>query len=172
MLWTGIQSVGDLRMVLGMSPLGLFMSAIDTSDYASNPGSSGDPPYRRGIHPGMYADRLWTMRQYAGFSSPSETNSRFRRLLENGQTGLSVAFDLPTQMGYDSDDPMALGEVGKVGVAIDTVEDMKILFQDIDLSKVDTPAELSMFHMELSRHRGDTSYESQESRHKKLKELK
>ena len=105
MLWTGIQSVGDLRMVLGMSPLGLSMSAIDTSDYASNPGSSGDPPYRRGIHPGMYADRLWTMRQYAGFSSPSETNSRFRRLLENGQTGLSVAFDLPTQLGLDSDDP-------------------------------------------------------------------
>ena len=94
MSWTGIQSDGSLRMVLGMSPLGRFMSIIDTSDHAYNPGSSGAPPYRRGIHPGMYADKLWTMRQYAGFSSPSETNSRFRNLLENGQTGLSVAFDL------------------------------------------------------------------------------
>ena len=138
MLWTGIQSVGDLRMVLGMSPLGLSMSAIDTSDYASNPGSSGDPPYRRGIHPGMYADRLWTMRQYAGFSSPSETNSRFRRLLENGQTGLSVAFDLPTQLGLDSDDPLSSGEVGKVGVAIDSIHDMRQLFEDIEMSSIST----------------------------------
>ena len=125
-------------MVLGMSPLGISMSTIDASDYASNPGSSGDPPYRRGIHPGMYADRLWTMRQYAGFSSPSETNSRFRRLLENGQTGLSVAFDLPTQLGLDSDDPLSSGEVGKVGVAIDSIHDMRQLFEDIEMSSIST----------------------------------
>ena len=114
------------------------MSTIDTSDHAYNPGSSGDPPYRRGIHPGMYADKLWTMRQYAGFSSPSETNSRFRNLLENGQTGLSVAFDLPTQLGLDSDDPLSSGEVGKVGVAIDSIHDMRRLFEDIEMSSIST----------------------------------
>mgnify|MGYP001426595639 FL=1 len=114
------------------------MSTIDASDYDSRLGSSGDPPYRRGIHPGMYADRLWTMRQYAGFSSPSETNSRFRKLLENGQTGLSVAFDLPTQLGLDSDDPLASVEVGKVGVAIDSIHDMRQLFDQIDMSSIST----------------------------------
>ena len=134
----GTQSDGSLRMVIGMSTLGRFMSAIDASDHSSNLGSSGYPPYRRGIHPGMYADRLWTMRQYAGFSSPSETNSRFRRLLENGQTGLSVAFDLPTQLGLDSDDPLSSGEVGKVGVAIDSIHDMRQLFEDIEMSSIST----------------------------------
>ena len=114
------------------------MSTIDASDYDSHLGSSGDPPYRRGIYRGMYADRLWTMRQYAGFSSPSETNSRFRKLLENGQTGLSVAFDLPTQLGLDSDDPLASGEVGKVGVAIDSIHDMRQLFEQIDMSSIST----------------------------------
>ena len=85
----------------------------------------GDPPYTRGIHPDMYKSKLWTMRQYAGFSSARETNERFRMLLEEGQTGLSVAFDLPTQLGLDSDHPNALGEVGKVGVAIDSIQDMR-----------------------------------------------
>ena len=98
----------------------------------------GNPPYTRGIHSGMYKDRLWTMRQYAGFSTAEETNERFKLLLNSGQTGLSVAFDLPTQLGLDSDDEDSLGEVGKVGVPIDSLEDMEVLFSDIDLGKVST----------------------------------
>jgi methylmalonyl-CoA mutase N-terminal domain/subunit len=98
----------------------------------------GEYPYTRGIHPTMYRGKLWTMRQYAGFGSAAETNKRFRYLLEQGQTGLSVAFDLPTQIGYDSDDPMAVGEVGKVGVAIDSLQDMEKLFEGIPLDKVST----------------------------------
>jgi len=99
-------------------------------------GMPGEFPYTRGIYPSMYRGRLWTMRQYAGFSTAEESNRRYRYLLEQGQTGLSVAFDLPTQIGYDSDDPLALGEVGKVGVAIDTLEDMEILLAGIPLDKV------------------------------------
>ncbi|MCP8616791.1 acyl-CoA mutase large subunit family protein [Salirhabdus salicampi] len=106
--------------------------------YEENIGYPGQFPYTRGIQPTMYRSRLWTMRQYAGFGSAKETNKRFRYLLEQGQTGLSVAFDLPTQIGYDSDDPMAEGEVGKVGVAIDTLEDMEHLFAEIPLDKVST----------------------------------
>ena len=102
------------------------------------PGYPGEYPYTRGIFPTMYRGRLWTMRQYAGFGSAEETNGRFRFLLAQGQTGLSVAFDLPTQMGYDSDHPMARGEVGKVGVAIDSVEDMWRLFAGIPLGEVTT----------------------------------
>ncbi|MFC7441019.1 acyl-CoA mutase large subunit family protein [Laceyella putida] len=98
----------------------------------------GEFPYTRGIHPTMYRSRLWTMRQYAGFGSAKETNERFRYLLRQGQSGLSVAFDLPTQIGYDSDDPMALGEVGKVGVAIDSLKDMEQLFAGIPLDEVST----------------------------------
>ena len=101
-------------------------------------GEPGAFPFTRGIHPTMYRGKLWTMRQYAGFGTAEETNARFRHLLAAGQTGLSVAFDLPTQMGYDSDHPMAAGEVGRVGVAIDTVEDFKRLFQGIPLDKVST----------------------------------
>lgn len=101
-------------------------------------GFPGEYPYTRGIHPTMYRSRLWTMRQYAGFGSATETNKRFRYLLEQGQTGLSVAFDLPTQIGYDSDDPMSMGEVGKVGVAIDSLEDMERLLNGIPLDKVST----------------------------------
>ena len=96
----------------------------------SNSESPGEPPYTSGIYPGMYQEKVWTMRQYAGFSTASETNMRFRKLLDKGQTGLSVAFDLPTQLGLDSDDDMSLGEVGKVGVAIDSIEDMRILFDN------------------------------------------
>jgi methylmalonyl-CoA mutase, N-terminal domain len=95
-------------------------------------------PYTRGIHEDMYRGRLWTMRQYAGFGTAAESNKRYRFLLKQGQTGLSVAFDLPTQIGYDSDDPMANGEVGKVGVAIDSLEDMEILFDAIPLAEVST----------------------------------
>src|SRR5678815_3648025 len=101
-------------------------------------GVPGEFPYTRGIQPTMYRGRLWTMRQYAGFGSAAETNRRFKYLLENGQTGLSVAFDLPTQIGLDSDSPLALGEVGKVGVAIDTLEDMETLFDGIPLDRVST----------------------------------
>ncbi len=101
-------------------------------------GLAGEFPYTRGIYPTMYRERLWTMRQYAGFGTSSETNERFHYLLDSGQTGLSVAFDLPTQMGYDSDDEMALGEVGRVGVAIDSIEDMHRLFDGIPLDKVST----------------------------------
>ena len=95
-------------------------------------------PYTRGIHKDMYRGRLWTMRQYAGFGTAAESNKRYRFLLKEGQTGLSVAFDLPTQIGYDSDDPMANGEVGKVGVAISSLEDMEILFKDIPMDAIST----------------------------------
>jgi methylmalonyl-CoA mutase, N-terminal domain len=101
-------------------------------------GEPGKYPYTRGIYADMYRSRNWTMRQYAGFGNAAETNKRFRYLLGNGQTGLSVAFDLPTQMGYDSDDPMCHGEVGKTGVAIDSLKDMQRLFDQIDLSQVST----------------------------------
>lgn len=106
--------------------------------YLEKLGFPGAYPYTRGIQPTMYRSRHWTMRQYAGFGSAKETNERFRYLLDQGQTGLSVAFDLPTQIGYDSDDPMAEGEVGKVGVAIDSLEDMEQLFAEIPLNKVST----------------------------------
>jgi methylmalonyl-CoA mutase N-terminal domain/subunit len=101
-------------------------------------GRPGEPPFTRGVYPTMYRGRLWTMRQYAGMGTAEETNRRFRYLLEHGQTGLSVAFDLPTQMGYDSDHPRAEGEVGKTGVAIDSIEDMHRLFEGIPLDRVST----------------------------------
>ncbi len=101
-------------------------------------GAPGQFPFTRGVQPSMYRGRLWTMRQYAGFGTAAETNRRFKLLLEAGQTGLSVAFDLPTQMGIDSDHPRALGEVGRVGVAISTVEDMHLLLADLPLDKVST----------------------------------
>lgn len=107
-------------------------------DYISKLGFPGEYPYTRGVYPTMYRGRLWTMRQYAGFGTAEETNKRFKYLLEHGQMGLSVAFDLPTQMGYDSDHPMAEGEVGRVGVAIDSLQDMEILFDGIDLEKITT----------------------------------
>jgi len=107
-------------------------------DYQSSLGYPGEYPFTRGIQPAMYRGRLWTMRQYAGFATAEESNRRYRYLLEQGQTGLSIAFDLPTQIGYDSDHTLALGEVGKVGVAIDTLEDMEVLFRDIPLDKVST----------------------------------
>ncbi|HLQ71216.1 MAG TPA: methylmalonyl-CoA mutase family protein, partial [Bacillota bacterium] len=106
--------------------------------YEEKLGFPGQYPYTRGIQPTMYRSKFWTMRQYAGFGSATETNKRFRYLLEAGQTGLSVAFDLPTQIGFDSDDPMAEGEVGKVGVAIDTLHDMETLLDQIPLDKVST----------------------------------
>ncbi|WP_043265770.1 methylmalonyl-CoA mutase family protein [Streptomyces sp. CT34] len=107
-------------------------------DPAQRLGRPGDYPYTRGIYPSMYTGRAWTMRQYAGFGTARESNARYRQLIEHGTTGLSVAFDLPTQMGHDSDTPIAAGEVGKVGVAIDSVEDMDVLFGGIPLGAVST----------------------------------
>jgi len=111
---------------------------VNDMDYCRDLGFPGEHPFTRGVQPTMYRGRLWTMRQYAGFATPEETNKRYKYLLEHGQTGLSVAFDLPTQIGYDSDHPLAEGEVGKVGVAIDTLKDMEILFDGIPLDKVST----------------------------------
>ncbi|MGI6096535.1 MAG: acyl-CoA mutase large subunit family protein [Dethiobacteria bacterium] len=113
---------------------------LDTEevDYLRDLGFPGKYPFTRGVQPTMYRGRLWTMRQYAGFGTAEESNKRYKYLLEQGQTGLSVAFDLPTQIGYDSDAPMASGEVGKVGVAIDSLADMEILFDGIPLDKVST----------------------------------
>ena len=110
----------------------------DPDHTCRNVGFPGEYPFTRGVQPTMYRGRLWTMRQYAGYATAEETNARYRFLLDAGQTGLSVAFDLPTQIGYDSDDPMALGEVGKVGVSIPTRRDMARLFEGIPLDKVST----------------------------------
>jgi len=107
-------------------------------DYTRDLSYPGEYPFTRGVQPNMYRGRIWTIRQYAGFGTAEETNQRYRYLLDQGQTGLSVAFDLPTQIGYDSDHPLARGEVGKVGVAIDSLRDMDVLFQDIPLDKVST----------------------------------
>jgi len=107
-------------------------------DYIEDLGFPGEAPYTRGVYPTMYRGRLWTMRNYAGFGTAEDTNKRFRYLLEQGMPGLSVAFDLPTQLGYDSDDPMAEGAVGRVGVAVDSLKDMEIIFKDIPLDKVST----------------------------------
>jgi methylmalonyl-CoA mutase N-terminal domain/subunit len=120
-------------------PLAHFLTPNDRDpDYLEKLGFPGEYPFTRGVQPSMYRGRFWTMRQYAGYASAHESNQRYRFLLAQGQTGLSVAFDLPTQIGYDSDDPIAMGEVGKVGVAIASLEDMATLFQEIPLDKVST----------------------------------
>src|SRR5687767_7753875 len=122
---------------------------------ADGPEPPGEFPFTRGPHPDMYRGRPWTIRQYAGFASAEETNARFRYLQERGQTGLSVAFDLPTQLGYDSDDSRAVGEVGRTGVAIDSLADMQLLFDGIPLGEVSTsmtinaPAALLLLLYEL-----------------------
>jgi methylmalonyl-CoA mutase, N-terminal domain len=124
----------------------------------------GDYPYTRGIQPTMYRTRLWTMRQYAGFGTASESNARYRFLLAQGQSGLSVAFDLPTQIGYDADDPMAMGEVGKVGVSISSIHDMAVLFDQIPLDQVSTsmtinaPATVLLaMYIAVAKHQGVSS---------------
>jgi methylmalonyl-CoA mutase, N-terminal domain len=121
-------------------PVSRIYSPLDLEgdDYLEEVGFPGEYPYTRGVQPTMYRGRYWTMRQYAGFATAKESNNRYRFLLDQGQTGLSVAFDLPTQIGYDSDNEMAIGEVGKVGVAIDSLRDMEILFDQIPLDKVST----------------------------------
>jgi methylmalonyl-CoA mutase N-terminal domain/subunit len=126
------------------TPGGLAVPAVVTAeelrgwDAERDLGTPGEFPFTRGVYPTMYRGRLWTMRQYAGYGSAAESNRRYRYLLSQGQTGLSVAFDLPTQIGMDSDCPLALGEVGKVGVAIDSLEDMQLLFEGIPLDRVST----------------------------------
>src|ERR1043165_5727563 len=121
-----------------MSRKAVYTPADASIDYDKDLADPGKWPFTRGVQPTMYRGRLWTMRQYAGFGTARETNERFRHLLEAGQTGLSVAFDLPTQMGLDSNNARAAGEVGRAGVAIDTVEDMLVLFDQIPLDTVST----------------------------------
>jgi methylmalonyl-CoA mutase, N-terminal domain len=116
----------------------LYSPANIEIDYGRDLGAPGEYPFTRGVYPSMYRGRLWTMRQFAGFGTAEETNARFRYLLEHGQTGLSTAFDMPTLMGYDSDHPRSLGEVGREGVAIDSLEDMETLFEGIPLDEVST----------------------------------
>ncbi len=128
------KTLSGLDLDLQSTPESLGKLGGDVADI----GSAGSPPYTRGIHSTMYRSRLWTMRQYAGFSSAKVTNERFKLLLERGQKGLSVAFDLPTQLGLDADDEMSLGEVGKVGVSISSIDDMRQLLRGIPLDKVST----------------------------------
>jgi len=138
-----------------------MMLPEDIQDYMKDLGFPGEYPFTRGVQPTMYRGRLWTMRQYAGYATAEESNQRYRYLLDQGQTGLSVAFDLPTQIGYDADDPLAQGEVGKVGVSISSVEDMETLFKDIPLDKVSTsmtinaPASILLaFYIAIARKQG------------------
>ncbi|HMB50483.1 MAG TPA: methylmalonyl-CoA mutase family protein, partial [Natronoarchaeum rubrum] len=130
----------QFRTDTGGQPVDRLYTPADVAeqDYDEEIGFPGEEPYTRGVYPTGYRGRLWTMRQYAGMGTAEETNERFRYLLDQGQTGLSMAFDLPTQMGYDSDDPMASGEVGKSGVAIDSLRDFETVFEGIDLSEVST----------------------------------
>ncbi|MFN0138214.1 MAG: methylmalonyl-CoA mutase family protein, partial [Phycisphaerae bacterium] len=116
----------------------VYTQADLPKDLAGKLAEAGKFPYTRGIHPEMYRKKVWTMRQFAGFGTSRQTNERFKYLLEHGQTGLSTAFDLPTLMGRDSDDPLALGEVGKCGVAVSSLEDMRTLFSGINLADVST----------------------------------
>jgi methylmalonyl-CoA mutase N-terminal domain/subunit len=122
----------------GITVPSLSVPAKDDPEYLQQLGFPGEFPFTRGVQPTMYRGRFWTMRQYAGYASAEESNARYRYLLAQGQSGLSVAFDLPTQIGYDADDPIALGEVGKVGVSISSLQDMQTLFQEIPLDRVST----------------------------------
>ena len=150
---------GSFKTTSGIDVPGVAVP--EESDYFKELGFPGEYPFTRGIQPTMYRGRLWTMRQYAGYASAEESNRRYRYLLDQGQTGLSVAFDLPTQIGYDSDDPMAAGEVGKVGVAVSSLRDMRMLFDSIPLDKVSTSmtinapaAVLLAFYIAVARAQG------------------
>src|SRR6266478_1123205 len=127
------QTSSDIELPADFNP-----ANTETLDYDRDLGAPGEFPYTRGIYKNMYRGKLWTMRQYAGFATAEESNARYKYLLAQGTTGLSVAFDLPTQIGLDSDDPLAVGEVGKVGVAIDSLDDMQRLFDGIPLDSVST----------------------------------
>lgn len=130
----------DEFITTSSEPINRLYTPLDIPDfdYSKDLGMPGEYPFTRGVHPTLHRGRLWTMRMFAGFGSPEETNARFKYLLDQGQTGLSVAFDLPTLMGYDTDAPEALGEFGKCGVAISSLKDMEILLDDIPLDKVST----------------------------------
>jgi len=135
----GQRPVGERTTDWGDSVAPLYTpSDHPEADYLDDIGFPGEYPFTRGIHPSMYLGRTWTMRQYSGFGTAEETNKRYKYLLEQGQTGLSIAFDLPTQIGYDSDDPMSLGEVGKVGVAVDSLRDMEIMFEGLPTDRLST----------------------------------
>jgi methylmalonyl-CoA mutase N-terminal domain/subunit len=136
---TATERKPEFKTLSGLPVERLYSGEAMTGDEAApHPGFPGESPFTRGIYPTMYRSRLWTMRQYAGFGTAAESNRRYRYLLSKGQMGLSVAFDLPTQIGMDSDHPLAAGEVGKVGVAIDSIEDMETLFDGIPLDRVST----------------------------------
>ncbi|MFO0919059.1 MAG: methylmalonyl-CoA mutase family protein [Planctomycetaceae bacterium] len=156
-------SADDSRTTISGVPIAPQYGPADLAgfDYAGELGDPGLYPFTRGVHASMYRGRLWTMRQFAGFGRPQETNARFRFLLEQGQTGLSTAFDLPTLMGLDSDDPRSLGEVGRLGVAVDTIDDMLTLYDGIDLESVsvsmtiNAPAFVVMaYYLAAARQRG------------------
>ena len=141
--WDARFAEGEKRDELTSTISGVEVDALATPesasiDYERDLGYPGEPPFTRGVYPSMYRGRLWTMRQFAGFGTAEETNERFRYLLEHGQTGLSTAFDMPTLMGYDSDHPRSLGEVGREGVAVDSLEDAETLFAGIPLGEVST----------------------------------
>ena len=125
-----------LFTTLSGEPVAPLYTADDVGPVEERIGFPGEYPFTRGVYPSMYRGRLWTMRQFAGFGTAEETNERFRYLLDHGQTGLSTAFDMPSLMGHDSDHPRSLGEVGREGVAIDTLDDMQTLFGGIDLGEV------------------------------------
>src|SRR3974377_1092741 len=165
--WLKENGAAPLREQPPTTVSGLPIEALYTPDSLNgfdpetDLGYPGQYPFTRGVHASMYRSRLWTMRQFAGFGTPRQTNERFRFLLAKGQTGLSTAFDLPTLMGLDSDDPRSLGEVGRLGVAVDTMEDMRELFDGIDLARVsvsmtiNAPAIVVMaFFLENARERG------------------
>ena len=126
------------RTTSGLEMERCFTPTFEEPGYNEKLGFPGEYPFTRGVQPTMYRGQFWTMRQYAGFGTARESNERYKYLLKAGQTGLSVAFDLPTQMGYDSDHGMSQGEVGKVGVAIDSLADMEVLFDGIPLDQVST----------------------------------
>ena len=131
---------GEVHQTEWGEPIEVLYTPDDLSgmDYVTDSGFPGEYPFVRGVHPNMYLGRTWTMRQYSGFGTAEETNQRFKQLLQYGQTGLSVAFDLPTQIGYDSDHPMSEGEVGKVGVPVDSLQDMEIIFKELPLDRLST----------------------------------
>src|SRR5690348_8147487 len=149
------------RTTLSGEPIKALYGPEDVREHDANIGAPGAYPFTRGVYPSMYRGRLWTLRQFAGFGTAEETNARFRYLLDHGQTGLSTAFDMPSLMGHDSDSPRSLGEVGREGVAIDTLEDMETLFggipfEDVSVSMtINAPAPVMLaFYVAAAERRG------------------